>query len=566
MEDERRKLIARGALIDSFWLFFQYGFGAKFYCQGNPADAWVNRRVHKRICDWFEWHVKDWEQTRAQGIRKPKKLLFLLPRGYGKSTLVTAAGSLWVHLRNPDLTQTISSYGIEKSRDFLGVIKTSMEGRSNYGWWKDLWGSWEPFDSRQWTIESVTHSMRKAVEIRDPSIDVTSITKGGTGTRPDFFVLDDPTSEEKIAKEEDHIKKGVKHLQSMRFAVKSNGLWVVDATRYRDGDVPAEIMNQQGVKAFAEGGMEPRREDYNLGGEWEVFFLSARDARGDSTLPNVYPNDVLDAMEKEDPTGFAAQMMNMPAEGKHSLLTKEDIDKLWVLPESLEGMDLRITIHLDTAFKTLERTQEGDDNVIAVVGHSRSGDGQIYMLDAKVSNAWTSEDFFDELVALLQRLKRDRKWPYCITDERETGGKEGLFGKVLQARCSAVGMPMPRLIQISRAGTRKEVRIRMAADYWRQGKVRLLKGNPGIEKLAMQMRKFGFMEHDDVADAFADAFAEELYFSERVAANIGEGGVVTRRPMDNYLGTGEAGVQEAVRRSLLREERVSSGSEEAWYR
>lgn len=563
MTGDAKKVIARGALLDSFWLFLLYGFGAKFWCAAKSDDNWLDPAVHKRMADYFERHVKEWEEWRRRGVRKAKKIAFFVPRGYAKSTEITEAGSLWVALRNPDLVEVISSYGIEKSRDFLGVIKTVMEGRAAYGWWKDLYGSWEPYDSRQWTIESITHGRRTAVETRDPSVEVTSISKGATGSRPDAFFYDDPTSEDKIAKEEDHVRKGVAHFRSMRYAIKSNGLWVVCATRYRDYDVPGVILSEQGVAEFAPTGCRPRKDDYKEGGEWNVYFLAARDAEGASTLPGVYPPEVLDEMEKDDPVTFAAQMMNAPSEGRHSLITDEDVHKLWVLPEEIQGRDLRITIHLDTAFKTLERVESGDDNVIGVVGHSRSGDGLLYFLEARVSNSWNSEEFFDELVALLQRLKRERKWPYAITDERETGGKEGLFTQVLQSRCAAVGLPAPRLITISRAGTKKEVRVRLAADYWRQGVVRLVRGSPGIEKLAKQMVKYHYAPHDDVADAFADAFHEEVYFPERVMAHIDEGGVVARRPLDDRLYGGRTlGEYRRRTRDEIREEQV----EEPWYR
>ena len=116
------------------------------------------------------------------------------------------------------------------------------------------------------------------------------------------------------------------------------------------------------------------------------------------------------------------------------------VRKLWVAPEDVDNRDLRITIHVDTAFKTLERLERGDSSVIAVVGHSRTGDGMVYALEAKHSNTWTADQFFDELVALLQRLKKSgTTWPYALTDEREMGGKEGLFLKVLEARCAASG-------------------------------------------------------------------------------------------------------------------------------
>lgn len=523
------------AMREDFWLFLKYGFGAETYCKARPDEDWLDEAVHRPLCDWFDKSVKEWERRRASGERRPMKLLACIPRGFGKSTLITAAGGIWLHLRNPELVTLISSYGEDRSTAFLGVIKNVFEGKSTFGWWRDVYGSWEPDQGREWKVESIVHSARRHPETRDPSFEVTSINKGATGGRPDVFMLDDPISEDKIGEDPNHVVKAVRHFRSMEFAIKTNGLWVVCLTRKMDADVAGSILMEDGVEEFAETGMRPRDFEYRMGGPWRVFFMSARDGLGEPVLPRVWPEARLQEVERTNPIRFASELMNMPAEGQHMMLKPEDVSRLWVEREALPT-NLRISIHCDTAFKTKERMAKGDESVIAVVGHTMDGSGLVYFLEARASNRWSSEKFFDELVAIVQRVKKEYGWPFVITDEKEIAGKEGLFEPALASHFHAVGLPVPRLIQIARGGIKKETRVRLAADYWLAKKVRLVHGAEGMSKLVHQMVRYGVTDHDDVADAFADAFSDGVYVPERRA----QGGedlhrIRLHRPLDHLL-------------------------------
>jgi len=518
----------------SFPLFARIAFGIRFYCAARPDDSWWDDVVHGKLCDWLQAHTLDWEARRAAGERTPKKLLICIPRGYGKSTLVTAAYNTWLHLRNPELVTAISSFDETKSIDFLRVIQATLSGDAAHGWFASLYGSWKPTDDRAWRKEACVHAGRRNVGLRDPSFFTTSVGIGSTGFRPDVFCLDDPVVEEKLTKEANWIEKAKSHVDAARFSTKTNGLWVVALTRYRDDDVAGKLLLDEGVASWAETGMRPEEGDWRPGGPWHVFFMSARDAGERPTLPRVWPEERLAEAEAIDPMGFAAQMMNLPAEGAHMPVRKEHIDRLWVMPADVPD-DLRISVHLDTAFKDKDKVGRGDYNVIEVWGHSVSGDGLAYYLDGRRDNTWGIEEFTDELVTVLRGLWKAETWPFIITDDRVLAQATQAYEQFLLGATRAARLPLPRYLPLSRAGKAKEARIREAAYAWTSAKVRLVRGANCVNDLVSEMRRIGISAHDDMADAAADVFHPEVYTPE--APGRGTTAPVVTRPYDALMWT-----------------------------
>jgi len=519
---------------ESFWEFLRWGFGVANYMEKRPENRWCVERVHRPLCEWFEDEVRDWLANR-ETRRTPKKLMVVWPRGMGKTTIMTKAGQLWVQLQDPDISSITDSVTTEKSWEFLQALKDVMGGKDPNAWFTQMYGSWKD-PKRTWKSGMLVHAFRRSMGAEAASMISSSVEKGITGKHPDVIFIDDPVVQEKLTQEMNWLDKVNVHVNALIPALKPNGLLVATATRYHDDDWLGRYIREEGVKKV--WGMMPRDWDFRLrpkDGQWDLYFLRAEDGFGNPVCPEIHTAEFLANYKAKSPLDYSAQMMNEPGQGEHMPLTREQVHHMWVEPQHVPG-NLSISIHCDTAWKTRETMAKGDYNVIQVWGHARDGSGEVYYLDGYRSNLWRVEDFGDQLVMVLQRLKKEGRRPFVITDEAGLGGKADVFGGLVQGWCAGAGMYSPPVVLLNRQGRRKEIRIREAAAYWADGKVRLVRGAPCVQELVSEMLRIGVSAHDDMADAAADVFHPDIYIPER-AMGRDEETPPPRRPFDDVLQT-----------------------------
>jgi len=492
--------------------------------------------VHRDICDWLDGLVKMWERKRTAGLREPMKILMCLPRGAGKSTLGNAL-DLWVHVRNPDTASAISSYDENQARNFLRVNRVVMEGENAYGYFRELYGVWKPVDDRPWGKDMMVHSQRVNPGARDYSFSIASIQSGVTGSRPDYVRLDDPTVQEKITKEANHVNRGRDHLDSIPLAMKTNGMLVVDLTRYTDADVGAKVLLEEGVREFCPTGMVPREKTYRFDESgWYVCWMAARGERGEPVFPQIWPEERLQHMERVKPLFYATQLMNDPSQGQHMPIERKHVDRLWVEPEHVSLMPLDISIHCDTAFKVPERIEQGCFNVIQVWGH-QLGTGIVYYLDGWADRKSGPNEFTTKLVWFIRDVMKGRNaYPFVVTWDK-VPGQDGLFGEFLNGALKEAGMPPINYLELPRQGRisgKDQIRVRQAAYGWRGGKVRLVRGAGDVEALVYEMTHIGTSPYNDRRDAAADVFHLDVYTA---ATGRGTGDLMgeIERPFDELL-------------------------------
>ena len=547
-QDEERLLLADACQRD-FFLFLKYAFGVAL----NPRGHWLAESVHRPLCQLLELEGRRWLERRRHQIQGRTKVMVCVPRGYGKTVVVTKAFPLWLHLHDPDLACVIDSESAAKAQEFLGPVKTLLENGDPYALFTWLYGSWYSPD-RIWRDSQFTHALRRQMALTEPSFDTCSVETGATGSHPDLLVLDDPISIDRIREKGNWIELAVTHAQGLTPALRTDSFFLIVGTPYTQGDVLNTFLAQDGVAAYY--GMKPPEAfpSESQDGQWNVFFLQARNSDGESTLPSAWTTKELDDYERKRPMDFAAQMMCTPGTGHHMPISPEQIEDAKISREDLPT-NLFYTIHLDTAFKEQKRMMAGDESVIIVAGHDLRRTGDVYYLEGYGSNKWRLEDFTKKLVEIVQRLKKSLKRVRAITDEREMGGKEGLWETHLRSCFADAGLYMPPLKLINRAGTRKAVRITEAAGYWVDGHMKLVDDAPGLDRLVRQMLQIGVSAHDDWADAAADIFHPEVY--NPMLPTLGDDMPEVRRPFDDYLLSGrltDDGAREAYDRLIEAEE------------
>lgn len=497
----------------SFWMFFLDVFGAGMNPKG---QAWITPEVHKPIADWFQHHVDEWMQWRADGVGRQKQLAFLVPRGFGKSTMITQAGQLWLHARDPEMSSFTGCESNLLSSKMLDGVKGAIDGSDPYSLFTRLYGSWSA-NARSWTKAQITHSARKNTSRRDPSLGTFSVETSIVGSHPDAIFYDDPISYERLTTDTNWLNTVWSQVTSLIPVLQRDGLLVWVGTRYDPDDHfgrAFDMNNGNGVKSLT--GMETDSIEVNPDGQWDVYYLSARDKERKAYCPKIWDEASLARYEKIEPLRSAAQLYNDPSLAETNPITKDQLRQCLCKPQDVPWGMLRYAFVTDTAFWDGRSQVAKDETCMYSIGYPRNGSGDVYVVEGYGSNTWRAEDFAKRLVMMHQRYRAQGRRVFAITDEVTMAGKKGAWISSLRNYFHDANEPMPPFIEFNRGGTKKIQRIIAAISYVVDSHVKFVDGGPGIAELIEQLSRVGQMMvnrrmRDDRADAFADAFQPELY-------------------------------------------------------
>ena len=495
--------------VHSFWHFCDYALG-----YGSGPHKWWTPRVHKPFCDWYESRIKEWASKRqVEEDKSTTYLMIVVMREFGKTMIITKAGQLWLHLQDPDISSYTGSATVTRAQDFFEPIKTHLNGSDPNSLFVYLYGNWCD-RNRTWTTTEVVHGARIALARSEPSLGTWGVETGLTGTHPDAGFIDDPIDYEIMGKDSRWLEKVNTHLTSLTPVFKANALFVYTGTRYHNADAIGESLAFGGALTLT--GHDMPGIVASPEGRWHVYFMPGRGSDGVPIYPENWPEKRLKEFDRQNSLIYAAQILQDPNTGQHVALTRAQIEDRWV-DEKDVPRNLLHSLHIDTAFKSRESASRGDWSVITHWGHTTDGTGDVYYLEGYGSNRWRVEDFNDQLIMLLQKLKARKQWPFALTDEQEVGGKYGTWELTIQSWCHGAGLPAPPIKLLSRGGRKKNSRIIQAAAYWVDGHVKLVRSAPGLDNLISQMLQIGTSAHDDWADASADVFHSEVYRPARIA-------------------------------------------------
>jgi len=502
-----------------FWTFFLYAFGAGVNPKG---DKWIDEEVHYPLAQWFQKHVDEWFDARAQGKVIQKHLAIVIPRELGKTT-ISQALQLWIQVRDPEVSIYTGSERTELSQKIIGGIKAVMDGSDPYALFTKLYGNWAS-QARSWTGKEITHAARKNTARKDPSLGTFAVETSIVGAHPDVWVHDDPISYERMTSDTNWLQTVNSQVTSMVPVVQADGLVVWVGTRYDDDDHFGVAFRDEGVASLE--GMPTDSIVVEDTGKWHVYFLAARNKEGVPIAPKVWPEKRLKDYQRRDPLRYAAQVLNDPAVSEFNPITREQIQECKVKASEVPWGSLRFAICFDTAFAHGERRVGKDETVFIIHGYPRSGSGDVFVCEVHGSPLWRAEDFCKNLVVAVQRYRAQGRRVFALAgDFFASGGRAGTLELAMRNFFHDVNQPMPMLYEFNRnkSGQDKTTRIVNAATFWVDGHVRWIEGAPGMDKLTEQMAKIGQMMinkkmKDDYVDAHSDAFQPELYTSMKRTA------------------------------------------------
>ena len=498
-----------------FWTFFLYAFGA----WTNPrGKRWIEPEVHRPLAEWFQAHVDEWMADRESGRGHQKHLAILMHREVGKTTMITRAGQLWLHLRDPEFSSYTGSEKSELSIKMLRAMKAVMDGTDQDSLWAKLYGNWAT-SATTWTGKEIVHAGRRNTSRQDPSFGVFAVETSITGAHPDAIFYDDPISYERLITDTNWMKTVNEQVSSLFPTYQSDAIIVWVGTRYGDDDhfgLAFDAERGDGIASLS--GMETDSMKIDPNGLWHVYFMAGRDKTGKPTTPKVWNDARLSRYQRRDPTKYAAQIMNDPSISEHNPITREQIEQCAIEPKDVPWPALRYALMTDLALWDGKSRVAKDETVYIVHGYARDGSGDVYIIEGDGSPMWRGEDFKNRLVALCQRYRRMGRKIFRVTGDLSMAGLKGVWANDLANAFNDANEPFPggKLLEFSRGGQKKIQRIVAAAHFWVDGHVKWVRGAKGVDRLTEQMAKIGQMMvnpklKDDWADAHSDAFQPELY-------------------------------------------------------
>jgi hypothetical protein len=506
-----------------------------------------------RCCLGFRTSFSIGRHSGGAGIHERRYIALMIPRGCGKTVCATKSGSLWSHLDEPNLSTAIGAEDHELAKIFFRPIKDVMKGTNpSISWFSWLYGNWYQRD-RTWDEKEAIHSYRRNTALSEPSFGTFGVDTGITGMHPNQVWFDDPITINKLAQGGNWIRKAIRAHQAVDPALLTDGLYGLVLTRYEDGDVAGTALRDEGIASWS--GMPPTDSRMKVGGgEWHVYFMQGRNTRdteefprGRPMFPRIWSDKKLTRYEDTKPGDYAAQIQNDPTSGEHMALTAEQVDDLYFDRAKFRDIPIEYaTLHVDTAFKE-DQIARGDFSVINVVLHDMRDNGIVYLDKVWTSNSARVDQFNDQLINILRDLKRRNIRVRAITDEPEPGGKRGSWKMLIEQAIAGAGLRIPEIIQITRQGTKKILRLKTAAGYWAEGYFRILvpfdqdgkpirDADPGVEAAVQEMLRIGKSYYDDISDALADVWHSELWRRPQylLGADPNEGMPVTQ-PGDDAL-------------------------------
>lgn len=492
-------------------------FGMDAFMRDNPSKQWFVRRIHKPYCRWKQSGYYRFFDAYKLGTKCRLKRASVLPRGFLKST-INAGTLICSQLENPDFAVRLGAADDKLAPDLFAPVKQTFKGEDSYSLFSDFYGMWYSRD-RQWTKWQIVHKFRQNTAKKEPSFAVWTVLHGFTGHHPDIATMDDSVTREKLREEGGiWLEKARIAVDSARYAMSECSLFEQVGTRYHDDDPIGYFTRKEGVSSWSGEPCDDAEIVVSPDGEWEVYFLGARDMEtNESIAPEINSTEDLMKAEISNSVLFWSQMMNRPAKGDHLGLDISQINDLYVDPDKVPPGDYIIVV--DTAFKdpkTYSDSKDLDESVFEIFKRdARPTHADYYYTYGYGSKTDRVEDFTQALVIKLQEYQSARKRIALIVDERSPGKAETWF-HYLKNICNAANVICPPTMELPRGGNKRAKKIRrmrIAAGFWADGRVKIIKGAPNAHRLTTQMTRFDSPsnKHDDWADAAADLFHPEVY-------------------------------------------------------
>ncbi|MCB9988649.1 MAG: phage terminase large subunit [Rhodospirillales bacterium] len=396
----------------------------------NQRQGMTTPSVHFRMADWLQYSWK----------RKETRLLLQAFRSCGKSTVIGLFAA-WLLYTDPALRILVLSADEALARKMVRNVRRIVERHP-------LTARLRPDRADQWAADRFT--VRRDVELRDPSMLARGISANITGSRADVIICDDvevpnscDTADKRRALRE--------RLTESEFILVPGGTQLYIGTPHTYYTIYAarprpEIGERE---AFLEG--------------FKTLKIPVLDENGESVWPERFTLDDIARMKRSaGPNRFASQMMLQPvniAEGRldpallrrydDELVYQKELRTLWISDKKI----ISCSAWWDPAFGGAW----GDGSVLAVVFTDESGDYRLHKV------AYVKADGQgDEATSQCRQIVRIAKALYLPSIALETNGIGKFLPAILRRELARARVPCAVIEKTSSRS--KDMRILEAFD------------------------------------------------------------------------------------------------------
>jgi hypothetical protein len=480
-------------------------------------------RAHLALCMFAEG------RTGIPEIDDARVKLILVPRGMGKSSLVTKALPILRILQNRNFATGIANEKQDLANTFLGDIKAEFESNQLL---RVLFPEVIPDDFRStiWAADRII-TKRDKQNPTSPSVMATGVGATVTGVHMDLWLVDDLISQNAAEaalrgnfSEIEEADRWMGRLQPLLKSPKRDPIITI-GTKWWEGDTYERIITRwshgEAKKEFRwtlkypaqryqwdDGGVA-KTVDIPAGsqtisvyraGEIAVFKRPAIDENGRAVFPERYDLEELEMLAQEDPAFYAGQYLLEPTAGAAATFSAD-----WLKWFEWDGQQLRYQdqtgrtryqpvrelttfISVDPAFSKKHTSAR---SAIPVVGTNGQ---ELFLLEDFADRLDSEDDIAAKVVDFYLRYKPQKIFVETIV-------AQVAVANAIRRRFREEGLGEPPLEEIRSHGQQKKaMRIYGLEHYFKRGIFYL---NRSHQKFLHEYQTFPRGELRDIVDAIA---------------------------------------------------------------
>lgn len=443
---------------------------------------------------------------------RPRRHIYMYPRGHFKTTIFTVAKCTQEILANPGIRILILSAKDEHAATMSDQIRSFFARNEKLAAMFAPWCAVREFDAKsEWTTPA--RAFFNITTKREPSIVAAGFKSKLASKHYDLVILDDPIDEDDTT--ELGRQEALSNFNKVVPLLDMGGRLVVVGTRYHYDDLYQRLMDTGTFTVHVRHALEVPGQ--RCARDECSRFTEPHDAadykRGVPIAPTLFTRDELENRLKQyeaDPKRGASmwwhQYMNIPFAPSDQKFKPEWFARVDdnMIPGQREPFGpLSKWIAVDTAWKDDEHPSGYDYTVLVVGGFDDHG--RLYILDILRSKDWTMRRGCDAIITVMKAYGISR----IITEKIG----EVTFHTYLKDRCRQEGLPAI-LLTLKRGGGRgvknKTERIMALQGYFEQGRIFFRKAGDNFENAVNEFTNLGRWTNDDIADAIA------MFVDERV--------------------------------------------------